>query len=511
MVSLTPQDLEILQSERRALMEKFPALFFTPNRYQDRVFRHLRSPRPNGEWPFMLIASGGNGAGKTAFLGAVMVGCAFGLDELGDYFQDMQYFQFLHERLKKRGPNRPLSFRIICESGDMAEGGSLLSAVREWFPPGRYELRKGKNKAYAEILCDTGAVFSIRTHDQSVVSHSGVNPDAIFINEPYPQNLHAEIVGRARAGATIFGAMTPDRAFAWMQEQIYEAADGDRVIIEYGSTWDNCKDISGTNGHLSKSSIDNMIAEWSKMGEDVLNARLYGRPNFNTGKIYQSFNPATGTHVINPEVVPRDEPIYCVIDPHDIRPPAVAWFVQGQYSVRAIAEWPTEEYVRMGPTKYTIGQVSEIIRDIERNFAPGQVIYRVMDPNKGRTRYGNTGMTVQEEYAEHGLDFVMATTDDLEVGHDRVRELLWYDNSKPCQFPNIPKLRFFSTCQNLIAAMSKYAEKRDSYAGASLSARLDQKYKDFADLVRYLAVSMQPFQKVSTMNQETLDLLRNRL
>lgn len=442
---------------------------------------------------------------NTACLAAMMVGSAFGKESLGDYFQDFQYFDDLHKRWLDRGLHNPLHFRIICESGDMEEGGSLWRTIQEWFPVGRYQAVKGKGANYAKILCDNGVVFDVRTHEQKIVAHAGANPDAIFINEPFPQAIWAEMVGRTRGGATIVGAMTPDRAFGWMQEPIYDAADGTRLIVEYGTTWDNCKDIPGTRGHLSKYDIENMIEEWRKLGDDVLEARLNGRPKFNTLAVYPMFSQTLGQHIIRPMPFDDQDPVYCIIDPHDIRAPAIAWFVQSKHEAWCVAEWPAwpEDYARMGPTKMTISQVAHAVRDIERRlFRPGQVCFRFMDPNKGPTRYGNSGMTVQEEYAACGLHFDMALTDDLEVGHNRVRESLWFDSSKPCVFPNIPFLRFFETAGNVTAAMTKYSEKRNAYAGASLSARLDPKYKDMADVVRYFMVSMQPYEKVSALNSE---------
>lgn len=448
---------------------------------------------------------------NTQVLVALMAGCAFGVEILSEFFQGFEFFDDQHRKWAERGLTKPLHYRIICESGDMEESGELWKTIQAWFPEGRYTSSKNGNKHISLIECDNGVMFDVRTHDQKVVAHASSTVDGIFVNEPYPQVLHAEIVGRTRDDGFFIYALTNDKVFDWMNEQIYDDADGQRIVVEFGAIWDNCKDIPGADGHLSRQAILNMINEWEKLGPEQVAARVEGKPVGGSATIYPTFSQSPGIHIIDPDTIDPEHPIYCIMDPHDSKPPAIQWIEQGPHESRVVAEWPTEDYVRMGPTRFTIPEVSTIIKEIERNFAHGQVVWRFMDPNKGATPYANTGRTVQGEYLECGLEFALALSDDLQVGHARLAAMLFYNAKEPCVYPNTPAFRIVNHCKNSITALAKYGLKKKAVPGASLFASVDKKFKDFADLPRYYAVSRQPFMRVSEIRGESDDIYSGRI
>lgn len=78
--------------------------------------------------------------------------------------------------------------------------------------------------------------------------------------------------------------------------------------------------------------------------------------------------------------------------------------------------------------------------------------------------------------------------DDLEFGEARVRELLAFDATRPTDDLNRPKLYITEACPNIIAALSFYTAQTNA-DGDVVEGKREETYKDFADVVRYMAVS----------------------
>ena len=112
-----------------------------------------------------------------------------------------------------------------------------------------------------------------------------------------------------------------------------------------------------------------------------------------------------------------------------------------------------------------------------------------MDPNFGRKRMGNTGRTVQEEMTTFGLNYNMDLNDDLIAGHLKVKELLKYDALKPVNAINKPKLFIMKRCRNHWTALKNYGYKKFDRYNPPTRVIPEEKYKHFADLIRYLAMS----------------------
>jgi phage terminase large subunit-like protein len=477
-----------LQQEEE-IRKDHPAMYFVPNIGQERFFNLYKSKRP-----YISVFGSGNGVGKTTTLAIIAVGLAWGTDELDDYFLDHYIFKWAVDR--KEIKKRPGRYRIVCNADSMKEGGAVLQAIEDWFPTGRYELKKNGKTYYSQIVCDNGVTFDVKTFDQDVIAHSGSNLDGILFDEPPPEGIYGECVGRTRDGGFMMYFLTPLEVAAWMINQLIEPADGKDICVVNASIWDNCKDIPGTRGHLSRDDIQKLINEWEKLSPDELDARVNGSFSHLAGAIWKIFKK--DIHVIQPFPIPPQWPIYCIIDPHDVRLPALGWFAVGPVAAFGIAEWPHEDYTKIKTSDLTTDQVCEEMRQIEKAY-PGQVRYRYMDPNKFNYSqpHGKTKLTVAQEFAKRGFTF-MKSDDHLEIGHQRVNALLHYKQDKPLSEYNRPILYFFNTCRNMIDAAGKYAIKKKYNEGSkSLTSKLDQKYKDFADVIRYFAMKMKKYVAVA--------------
>lgn len=490
--------------ESRRILENQPSLGFVPNRGQRKVFEVFQ--KPNGTElgiPYITVFGAGNGVGKTCDLAIMAEGCAFGERELNETLRD----NYLWKRMARirLEQNRPLRGRIICHADSMKENGPVLTEIRKWFPKGRYKMGKGGKTYYSEIKCYGASgepskdrtpicTIDVKTHDQDKGAHAGSNLDFVLCDEPMPENLYAETVGRTRGGGFIVFFLTPLEMSGWMMKQIIEDVDGVHKVLVNASIWDNCRDIPGTNGHLRRSDIENMIREWSRLNPMEVEARINGTFTHLSGAIYRAWRD--DVHVIRQFKVPEDWPCYQIVDPHDARPPAVTWIAQGPTCCYVVAEYPQVDYTQMGPSSHTISHHVAECRRIEESLGL-RVQWRYGDPNKLEYPYPNSGMTVRQEYAKAGLR-LMPSDDNLQVGHEKVSELLYFNHEKPVDVWNAPRLQVFEQCENVITALKNYALKKNASPSGSLSSRLDQKYKDFADLIRYFAVKMKPFAPVDT-------------
>jgi hypothetical protein len=475
--------------EKQIRKRNWPTQFFVPNRGQSKLFNVLK--RDN--LPMITAFLAGNGVGKTCSLVQVMAGLAWPDEALNPEWMGKNPF------FKKYGGSargRPLRCRLVCHVDDMKEGGSLRDEIVQWFPPGRYSI-DNKGKTYGSVItCDSGVTFSVRTFDQSLQAHAGPNMDVILVNEPMPGELHGENVGRLRAGqpGMMIYFMTPLGVSAWMYDQIVEAEDDINTVVVTASIWDNCKDIEGTNGILDREKIEAMIREWEINDPDEAHSRITGEFRHLSGRVFKVFDK--DAHVVDDFEVPTNWNIYRVLDPHDKRPPAIQWWaVDPMNNCYCVAEYPEKEYVRIKDTSMTYDHFATEIKKIDARFSQG-VMKEIMDPNRGLVKTRQHGLSVKAEYNKRGFKFKTDVNDDLDIGHKRIQELLYYDNQKEISDFNKPKMFFFRSCHNSHNAIRKYAWKNASKLG-SLTANIDQTYKDFVDTARYFAVSLKPWKQKS--------------
>lgn len=468
-----------------------PSLFFTPNIGQERFIKLYERENP----PMVGGMLCGNGVGKTCQLANTIVAIVW--PELSNPV----YMRGMAQNLKQKLPVSPRG-RIVCHGDDIKPGGSLYEEMVQWFPKGKYEFKKEGKNHVSTIVCfkkvgdkTLEINIDVKTFDQPSTAHAGANLDFILINEPPPQKIYDENISRLRNAQCplMMLFMTPLGVAAWLYDQLVEGADDVNVCVVYASIWDNCKDIPGNRGVLAKKTIKLMIEEWTKSDPDEAKARETGQFRHLAGKIYKTFE--RHVHTCDEFDIPQDWPVYHICDPHDTRDPATIWVAQSPMNEFFIVrEYPNNNYVTQKSTRLRADEHVEDFNKIERKtFRKGQVRYRIMDPNKGKTRSTQTGKTIQTFYKDAGMNFKCdGVNDDLEVGHKEVRNLLHYDNQIELDELNHPRLYIFNNCKNTIAALEKYAYKLDT-SGTSLTDKIDGKYKDFADAVRYFAVSTRPF------------------
>lgn len=560
------------QEKIRRWKKAWPCTWSVPNVGQARLLKYLEK-RPYPKDLIFLAGNGvGKSHLGVKIMAGIVWGpkavSSGGMHHDWDGERHYEAWRSFRERAQRE--NRPIAGRIIAASDSLKGNGPMIQRVERLFPKGLWKGEKNGNKYVSEIYCWDSveerregnrekciAIIDVKTHMQDPDQHRGADLDFILLDEPVPPDVYEECVGRTRANpdAVRIFTITPLEMSGWLIDTLVEGADGIKVAVAYGSLWDNCKDwhphdemwSSGkvgeghviTRGVLERISIDDMIDKWTRMSPDTVAARVWGKATHLAGSVYKSWNPLV--HMVDEILEPwEDWPIWCITDPHHARPPATIWVAQGPHTSYVIAEYPDEEYTKMSGAFIVDGVKRVTIEDHGRAFKfwerlmgvrendeeePDRIPHRWGDPNSLHYTYstssaGEDGMNLQGLLYNVGLWFECAN-DNIKTGHEFVSMLLHYNPDQPVVFPNVPRLRVLKTnlatgqpMVNVPNAMARYGFKKKALENnvqpsGNPRSVMDERYKDFADCVRYFAVEMvnEPFQPVNK-RRNLVDVIR---
>ncbi len=522
-------EIAAMAKAAEVMRQRFPAMLSGLNVAQYRALERMYTPDGNGELPALNIFSFANGVGKTHMLVLDMIGWTLGPEFLNWRKFPPAVVKF-YDSLGKLRDKGLLSLRLVCNADDMKPDGSMLMIIKTIFPMAQVS-SKDQSGCHRLIevphprLPDVKNSIIVKTFDQDVVKHSGSNCNRIWINEPLPDNLVGETVGRIRSKAgelqgSIMMCATLLSGATWVQKleddrvmrvnhvrgHIYENCVGesvtDRMAAEVresiGVTLERAEDGRGyvTNGVLSETQINAMLSLWQSTSPHELEARKSGAPISGGGRIWPGFNKAY--HIIGEYKLNSEWPVIMVADPHGSRPTMILWAqVSPLGRLYVFKEWPDADHYGFYDTItsriHTIPQECEIWARMEMGLAlRGASIHRIGDPNRFKDHQSYTGETLYTLYAKHGFGFDLSVNDNLAVGHATVAEYLSFDEgrmlSNPCDLMAMPRLLISEECPNIIRAVENYAFKIGNKVGDSVTERVNQKYKDGADLVRYLCM-----------------------
>lgn len=502
------RNLEILRRE-------YPTVFHVPNMAQERSLSAIaKSP-----YPFVWLNTMANGTGKTNLLAVDLAATLLGPQYVNPAWINSQYYSDI-AHLREAGKFRS---RITCDAEDIRENGSLWTEIHDWIPSARFSAKTsaGTFKQLVVPLPHNPTISNfvdIKTFDQAPRSHAGANLHKNWWNEPGPEDVFNETIGRTRTKkgevqtmVAIFATVLDEAGYLFDLMDDPEFAG--RVAHIEGSTWENCagdelpdeiavqlikngrnlkRDENGhwnTRGVLTRESIENMVSAWKKHPAE-LEARVWGKPMVLGGSVWKNMNP--NIHVVKDYRPSQNLPVIQVVDPHDAHDDLAGWFiVHPQYRLTAIAEYPDDIWENMNSRRHSISSVCEIWKTIEDRLGiSDRVIMRIGDPNKFEDPDPNTMKTLKQLYAAEDFRFVTTISDDLEYGHRIVEEMLYYDQLLYHQNPGDPlarpRLLFTEKTPNLSRHCHRYGYKsRDG----NMTNRVSLRYKGGADIVRYACVS----------------------
>jgi len=171
------------------------------------------------------------------------------------------------------------------------------------------------------------------------------------------------------------------------------------------------------------------------------------------------------------------------IDPHPRKSWFIGWFaVNPRNDIILFEEWPRTEYystdVQLGTTGYL-----DLIRGIEAgdnswNHPITNVMWRILDPNFGKTPSASSGLTLQRELAQLGMWFDCNVPDRVHDRHIVVQGRLERES-----------LIITPNCHNLILAMERYIHEEHKRPDAkNPSEKPREAYKDGADVAGYTCI-----------------------
>jgi hypothetical protein len=221
--------------------------------------------------------------------------------------------------------------------------------------------------------------------------------------------------------------------------------------------------------------------------------RAYGWAESLAGAQFPRFGEA---HIVKHDDIPKEGTNYMVCDPAGSRNWFMLWmrideqgnkYVYREWPDQSIGEWalPSDKAdgkagsAQRNGAGMGIAEIQQLIKDLEQSE---EVVERYIDPRAGATKATSLegGISVVEllSSGEDGMDFIPASGISIDQGVAIINDWLFYDQSKPVNYINQPKLFVSEKCDNLIYCMKEWTGQ-DGDKGAT---------KDPIDCLRYLSV-----------------------
>lgn len=340
------------------------------------------------------------------------------------------------------------------------------------------------------IEWQNGSTTVFFSGEQDAFRYEGGTWEGVGWDEP-PKQAH--YVAMKRGGlvksAPQFFHLTP-LTEPWIFDTLMEDAkeEGNSVSIS------TCNLMSPEVDWMTQESKDDFKREVHREDPHQVEARVYGRFAHLLGRIYPTYNE--GVHLIDSNSIEQrmsDNVTYGVtVDPHDRRPFAlIFWFVDPNGDIFIYKNYPILPMPEIKSCDLTVKNYADMIKDEQDSLPLKKITYFFGDPNKfptPRKTQLHAGQTLIDDFALEGLYFDVKINDNIAEGHRTVRsEYLYYDIKQPCSATNKPKIYISDACMNVHQSMMKYTwdEKKSKELASEVP---HEKYKDFADCVRYTCI-----------------------
>lgn len=433
---------------------------------------------------------GGNRSGKTTS-GAVEV-AMHATGEYPDWYpEDRRY-------------RRPVKGRIFGADYSKGVGEVIIPAINDWFPEGSIKHFDRNNqgvpvKYYVRHKSGGTSVFDILSYEQDSKVCEGWNGDFVWYDEPPPRSHRvATLRGLTdRLGWEIFTLTPLDQP--WLYDEIWDKNNPniETFLMDIRHNIHRMNPLSGRYIGLTPEAIERFE---DSLTDEEKQVRRHGKFTHLAGRIWKvwerkihTFNrktlwdPKTNGKVLVAGEPPRDWQRVFLIDPHDRKPCAGLWVAKDpMYGTLYV--W--REMWQAGTFEDSVA----FIRDKEME-ARDKIDYRIMDPNFGPKRQGNTGKDVRTTFEEAGralnypIRFIYGD-DHKALGRKMVEKLLFWDKDQPMSIINRPGLFVADDCVNAIYMIEHYIW--DDYKNANMDKDVKEEPKDlntdFPDLLHYLAL-----------------------
>lgn len=349
-----------------------------------------------------------------------------------------------------------------------------------------------------KLLIDNGTLITFKSYDQGTKVFQSDDIDYIWNDEEPPIDIYKEQRMRLidRNGRMII-TMTSLKGVTELIEDIFE--DHEVIESQYAELVDEELPRIAEKGevrfyflwtlenkHINQ---ERTLKEAKLLTDQEIKQRIYGIPINLSGRIYPKFN--RNIHVISWDDIPEGKfSLYNVLDPHDRKPWAIAWFaVYKTGSCYLVEEYPEKNFNDMLFDDKTYDDYAKVIKaktkELEGLFNC-KCHKKIIDPNFGNKTIqlaerqgGQSRTTPRKELAKRGLHYTDGI-DALEAGHLKVREYLHWDK-KGDELVVQPKLFIVDTCHNSIRHLSRYSRKDVVTPDGDVKDKVGvkEKYKDY--------------------------------
>ena len=444
-------ELDKLQYELKARKKQRGMDFYIPNLIQHKA--HLSKAK-------VIILVKGNRMGGTTW-GAIEL--AFHVTK--------KYPSWYPQERRFKGP---IKIRIATDKYSKIND-VIMPKLESFFPKDEIVKTRRSPQGYiTKLYTKDGTFIEFLTMEQDPMAFEGQDLDLFWGDEPVERNRYVATQRGLidRSGFTIL-TFTP-LIEPWMKEDLVDNADGKNIEVFYGSTRDNMYDIEG-NSILKEEDIERFE---QTLTEDERLTRIEGKFFHLKGVVYKEFNDQ---HLLSESPTYDNHPVYCVLDPHDRQPHHLIWAMVNKIN----------DVFIIHESRYhgTIKNLSAHIKATEK-FYNWNMCKRIIDPNFGKSpSKAGSKITIIRELASFGTPFY-AANDNVDVGRQRVRELLHFNRNLPIDINNRPKLYFVRDRVPITIRSVRNLQYEENRVGIDRDPKESVKQKDThgADTIRYLCI-----------------------
>ena len=390
-----------------------PVAFVKANKFQERLFRACRDPKPESITVVLALKPNrvGGSFGVMNLWSAIMYG-----SENNETFRGSPF-----------GKDWPFikAARLFSTSQNIEDVGALQIAMKQVFPIGKYEQSRGTGKGYnsagkstvAEGQVGHGWTWDAFTFGQDALSAAGATKGLVICSEPPPRPLFTECITRLSGNGLLLVECVQMDLAPWLEEMAEEAGGKEVDGVKYGTlrldgkvvgevrvvrgdVEDACREHS--NGHMAHSAIEAMVALWP---EEEREARRTGKPLKLSGRILPNWGDANEIEEI-PEWHSKQADLgevvlTCMLDPHDRKPWALAWFATyPNDGVIVFQEWPDFDFAACKASPVSeLEEYRAIILGKEEGIGL-PVDNRIIDKLFGNTPGKGTALTLKKMLAK---------------------------------------------------------------------------------------------------------------
>jgi hypothetical protein len=353
-----------------------------------------------------------------------------------------------------------------------------------WPESAAFHATNGNAGVWDKLHLPNGSTAFFGSSSQPNLSWEGFHATKVLADEPIRRTVYVALKrGLVDTNGQFMWTMTPlgGSEMAWVAADLVEAPEG--VHIVRGSSYDN---------PFNDPTALTKFFKQTGMSEEEKRARMYGDLAVLGYRIVTTFG---STAVVEPTTIPYNTPRVMVVDPHHSKPHVCIWAAilgdgeDRQYLI--YRESPTEDFTKMGAHKETLQDFNGRIRKLE---GKEDVIYRICDPQFGRQKAKVLGVQYPcfvDEMYKFGLAFNTRVDNDVERGIQAMRDAFEISN-----VTGKPRVLVSRHCKNTIKALKfwSYETREDGELKPS------EKFKDFADAVRYLVMSNPPSDRMESFS-----------